>query len=206
MSAFSVVEQFEAAVAEYTGARHVVAVDRCRNALFLCCLRLRVSRVTLPARTYISTPAYVLHAGGSVAFEDYQWSGAYWLDPYPIVDAARRFRRGMFHELHAHHPRGAIYVGVSFQYKKPLKIGRGGAILTDDEDAAAWFRRARHDGRTGGVRFADDVIPEPGWGFDMAPEAAARGLSLLEALPDSPLDCDDVDPDLRECAAFREQA
>lgn len=191
--AFRVVEMFEEAMAEYAGARYGVAMESCSMALHLSCVYRRVSTVELPARTYISVPAAVIHAGGDVVFRDIEWTGAYRLEPYDITDSALRMRRGMFD--------GGLYC-VSFHARKLLPIGRGGMVLTDDPDAVAWLKRARFDGRDGSVPFLQDPVAMMGWNAYMTPEQAARGLQLLEALPDAPADLTPTYPDLRTLPAF----
>jgi len=193
--AFSVVELFESAMAEFAGARYGVAVDSCTSAIFLSCMHEGVagSPVRLPARTYISVPAAIIHAGGTVRFNDFAWSGAYPLDPFPIVDGALRMRRGMY--------LGGLHC-VSFHMRKHLRIGRGGMVLTDDADAAAWLRKARFDGRDGSVPFIHDAVEMLGWNAYMLPEQAARGLQLLESLPDDLPDLTPDYPDLRRLPVF----
>jgi dTDP-4-amino-4,6-dideoxygalactose transaminase len=195
--AFRVVEMFEEAVAEFAGSRYGVAVDSCTTALFLSCLRSGAAgiEVTIPARTYISVPNAIIHAGGRVRFEDVVWTGAYLLRPLEIVDGALRMRRGMY--------AGGLHC-VSFHARKHIKIGRGGMVLTDDVDAAAWLRRMRFDGRDGSVPFLrDQGITEHGFNAYLTPEQAARGLQLLEAHPDDAPDLDLAYPDLRGLPAFR---
>lgn len=193
--AFRVVEMFEEALAEFAGSRTAVAVDSCTTALFLSMQYVGVKdrEVILPARTYISVPAAVIHAGGRVRFDDYSWRGLYFLRPLNIVDGALRMRPDMYE--------GGFHC-LSFHARKHLKIGRGGAILTDDLDAAAWFRRARFDGRDGSVPFMSDPVDMVGWNAYMTPEQAARGLQLLEALPPDLPDLTPVYPDLRTLPAF----
>jgi dTDP-4-amino-4,6-dideoxygalactose transaminase len=193
--AFAVVAEFERQVAAFAGAKHGIAVDSCTSALFLSMKYSGIGEVVVPAQTYISVPMSVLHAGGSVCFQDFSWSGAYQLEPAPIWDSAKRFRRGMYE--------GGLYC-VSFHIRKLLGIGRGGMVLTDDERAAAWLRRARFDGRNGDVPFMQDKVEQLGWNCYMLPEQAARGLQLLEGLRSDALpDLYDPYPDLREMPIFK---
>ena len=202
-NAYAVVDMFERRVAAFAGAPFAVATDSCTSALLLCCRYLQAGEVVLPARTYASVPMAILHAGGRVRFVDRPWSGQYQLDPLPVWDAAKRFRRGMFSELPAD-PSSWRYQCLSFHIKKPLPIGRGGMILTDNRQAADWFRMARRDGRsdTGGGVWAEVV----GHNAYLTPEQAARGLMLMDVMPPGGLpDHDELGgyPDLREMPAFR---
>ncbi len=175
MNAFEIVRQFEKRMAEYTEAPFGVAVDCCTNALFLCCKYLQVEEVTLPSKTYVSVPNSVIHAGGKVKFEDYEWNGTYQLKPYPIIDAAKRLTKGMYES--------GNYMCLSFHGRKHLNIGRGGMILTDDLDAVQWFKQARFDGRHE-IALEKDNFEMLGWNYYMTPEQAARGLNLMMFLPE----------------------
>lgn len=193
---YEVVWEFERQVAAFAGSKYGVATDSCTSAIFLCCKYLKVEEVVLPSRTYISVPAAVIHAGGRVAFKNIQWTGLYRLHPYPISDSALRFRRGM-------------YVGgfhcVSFQMKKLLPIGRGGMILTDDDEAVEWLRKARANGRDTSVPYSEDLVDVLGWNMAMTPEQAARGLQLLESVSDHLQDQHQNYPDLRRMPVFAEE-
>jgi len=134
---YKIVKMFEETVADYTGARYGIATDNCTDALLLCCEYLDVAEVTIPSRTYLSVPQSILHAGGSLKFRDYRWKGTYQLEPYPIYDAAKRLTSGMYIP-------GSLMC-LSFHIKKHLKIGKGGMILTDSEDADRWLRKCRYE-------------------------------------------------------------
>lgn len=208
MNAYGVVAEFERRVAEFAGARFGVAVDCCSNAIFLCLQYAqwrgwatdygrREAAVTLPARTYVSVPMACVHAGYRVRFEDYDWRGVYKLAPLEITDGAKRFRRGMY--------RGGLHC-LSFHAKKHLPIGRGGMVLTDDEPAAKWLRKARYDGRDG-KPYADELVDMLGWHAYMTPEQAARGLALLDVMPSDQMpDLTEDYPDLRKMPVFMDGA
>jgi hypothetical protein len=68
---------------------------------------------------------------------------------------------------------------LSFQAGKILGASQGGAILHDDEQADAWLRRARFDGRGEGVPAAEDVFQFPAWHCYMSPDTAAQLLWRL---------------------------
>lgn len=195
---FQVVRDFEAALAEFCGSRFACAVDTGTAALFLCCRYLRVGEVLLPKRTYLSVANSVIHAGGRVTFIDQEWQGEYSLDPYPIIDSACRFRRGM------HQP--DTYRCLSFQNRKHLKMGRGGAILSDDPEADRWFRLARFHGRHERP-LLDDQPEFVGWHAYMEPERAARGLYLLSQFgDDQPPDLSFDYPDLSRHEMYHEHS
>jgi dTDP-4-amino-4,6-dideoxygalactose transaminase len=176
-----VVDIFERKVAEFAGAKYGVSVDCCTHGVFLSLKYLKAhGLVEIPRHTYQSIPMYIRHAGCQPTFRDEQWSGMYQLRPYPVWDAATRWRRGMY--------QGGFHV-VSFQIKKRVPIGRGGMILTDDADAYHWLCQARYDGRDMAVSQWDDDADICGWHMYMTPEDAARGILLMDQVPEDTPDC-----------------
>jgi dTDP-4-amino-4,6-dideoxygalactose transaminase len=185
---YKIVQMFEEEIAHYTGSKYAVSVDSCTNALFLCCKYLEVKEVTIPKRTYLSVPMAVIHAGGTPVFKDVQWSGIYQLNPYPIIDAAKRFTSGMYVKN--------SFMCLSFHIKKHLKIGKGGMILTDDPVAVEWFKKARYEGRSAKMYHEDD-IDSLGWNMYMTPQQAAHGLALMQNIVEH-------NPDLPEGNGYRD--
>lgn len=177
MNSYEIVDSFEKRVAEYVGSKYAVAVDSCTNALFLSCFYLNVKKVKIPKRTYVSVPCSIIHAGGSVEFADEDWieKGYYQLDPYPIYDAAHFFEKNMYEEVRGV---GNSYFCISFSATKIINIGKGGMILTDDESAVRWFKKARYCGRNS-KPLMEDNFEMLGWNMYMTPEQAARGLLLM---------------------------
>ncbi len=94
---------------------------------------------------------------------------------------------------------------MSFHIKKHLKIGKGGVILTDNKEAADWFKRARYEGR-GEVMYHEDEIDINGWNMYMSPEQAARGLMLMQNYPEHNEDLPEYPEyrDLREFPLFKD--
>lgn len=185
---------FEEEVAEYTGAPYAISIDSCTNALFLCCHYLRVNKVTIPKHTYLSVPQSIIHAGGTVQFEDLQWKGIYQLKPYPIYDAAKRFTSNLYLQ--------GTYMCLSFHIKKHLKIGKGGMILCDNQAAAEWFKKARYEGRNEKMLSLDN-INSMGWNMYMTPLEAAMGLMLMQNIQESNNDLDETYPDLTQFDLFK---
>ena len=137
---YNIVSMFEDEVAKYTGAPYAVSVDSCTNALFLCLkwiFEIKIQPnwshwvvrqpVVIPRRTYLSVPQSILHAGFKPVLEEIQWQGEYQLKPYPVWDSAKRFTSNMY--------RSGQMQCLSFHIKKHLKLGKGGMILTDNEEA-----------------------------------------------------------------------
>lgn len=171
-----ITEEFESKLGDYTGAPFVVTVDNCSNALFLSLYYEKVNGkdITIPCRTYPSVPCEIIHAGGNVLFESVQTNtikGAYQLKPTKVWDSALRFTHNMYI------PNTHMCVSFTGPYKH-LKLGKGGAILTDDYHAYMWFKRARFSGRRE-CSYHEDYFDMLGWNFYMMPEIAARGLLLL---------------------------
>lgn len=175
---YKIVNEFEKCVAEFAGSKYAVALDSCTNAIFLCCKYLNVKNVTLPSKTYVSVPCSVINAGGVVKFENYDWyeKRYYKLKPYPIIDGAQIFKKNMYIPEH--------YFCISFSATKKINIGKGGMILTDDEKAVNWLKRARYCGRREKPLLEDD-FDMIGWNMYMTPEQAARGLLLMSFVVDN---------------------
>lgn len=200
MNPHNVTVDFERALCDYTGAPYAVATTSCTMALLLACSYLlrdhKGKVIEIPKRTYVGVPMSIFHAGGRPTFRDEQWSGAYQLSPLPVWDCARRFTGGMYVP--------GQFQCVSFHAAKILGDTQGGAILHDDIDADAWFRRARFDGRTQGVVPCEDTFHMIGWHAYLSPDVAARLLFKLSVLPahNDDLPWDDY-PDLSVAPVFQ---
>jgi dTDP-4-amino-4,6-dideoxygalactose transaminase len=73
---YKITEDFEKALADYTGAPYVVTLDNMSNALFLALYyeknvkkSITSDKITIPCRTYPSVPCEIIHAGLKVDFE-----------------------------------------------------------------------------------------------------------------------------------------
>ncbi|MHA1948294.1 MAG: DegT/DnrJ/EryC1/StrS family aminotransferase [Candidatus Thorarchaeota archaeon] len=190
MNPYNIVDEFEKSIADYSGSKYAIAVDNCTNAIFLCCKYLNAKEITIPSKTYMSVPCAIINSGCRVKFENKDWSGCYYLDPYPIVDGANRFSRNMYIK--------DSYHCISFSGNKPIKIGKGGMILTNDSKANEWFRLARYMGRNP-VNHKKDTYQMVGWNMYMTPEQAARGLSLMLNVNDS---YDNIKSDYQDLSSY----
>ena len=173
-----VIDIFEKKVAKFAGSKFAIAVDCCSNGIFLSLKYLKAKgTITIPSKTYVSVPMQIIHAGCKVNFENIKWSGIYQLKPFPVYDGAVRWTKNM-------------YVGnealqiVSFQLKKRIPIGKGGMILTNSEAAYKWLKKASYDGRDLSVYYPDDDFDILGWHMYMTPEDAARGIILMDQIPE----------------------
>jgi len=185
---WDVVIMFENKVAEFAGCKYAVSVDCCSHGLFLALkyvkdyLKTNVKEITIPKRTYISVPMQIKHAGFDVKFEDVAWNGVYQLKPFSIWDGAIRWTKDMF--VTKDNSVKTIQV-VSFQFKKRIAIGKDGMILTNDEEAAKILRLMRYDGRDMSLPFDHpEHVKCMGYHMYMTPEDAARGIILMDAMPE----------------------
>ena len=173
---YKITEEFEKALADYTGAPYVVTVDNASNALFLALMyeNVKGKEITIPSRTYPSVPCEKIHAGGKVKFskvDSKTIKGAYKLEPTNVWDSALRFTADMYIK--------SQHMCISFTGPfKHFKLSKGGAILTDNHEAYLWFKRARYSGRRE-CSYHDDNFDMIGWNFYMMPELATRGLLLM---------------------------
>lgn len=200
MDAYKIVRDFEKEIAIFTGAPFAVSVESCSAALFLSCLYCKVKdvgEVVIPKFTYPSVPASIINAGGRIAFEDINWhyNGWYKLLNTSIIDSAKNLSRNIYIANH--------FTCLSFHAHKLLPIGRGGMILTDDKKAAEWLKIARFDGRHE-CTLSKDELAMAGWNMYMTPEQAARGLELLQWIPDKNITPPDPYQDLSKYKFYTE--
>ena len=173
---YDITKEFERALGDYTGAPYVVTVDNQSNALFLALMyeNIKDQEITIPSRTYPSVPCEIIHAGGKVNFTPVKGKtikGAYQLEPTNVWDSALSFTADMYK------PGTHMCISFTGPYKH-FKLSKGGAILTDNEEAYFWFKRARYSGRRE-CSYHEDNFDMLGWNFYMMPELAARGLLLM---------------------------
>lgn len=175
---YKITEEFEKELCKYTGAPYAIALDSQSNAIFLSLYyeKIQGKEITIPSRTYPSVPCEIIHAGGKVNFiktEGRTLKGAYQLYPTKVWDSALRFTCDMYI------PNTHMCISFTGPYKH-LKLSKGGAILTDDESAYKWFKRARFSGRRE-CSYHEDSLDMLGWNFYMIPELATRGILLMNS-------------------------
>jgi dTDP-4-amino-4,6-dideoxygalactose transaminase len=178
---FKDINRFEVALAEFTGAPFAIMTDCCTHAIELCLRYDKITECSFTPYTYLSIPMTMHKLGIKYDYfpdslpHRQQWVGEYKFEATRIWDSARRLEQNMY--------RTGQMQCLSFGHTKPLHIGRGGAILLDDEAAYHAIIRMRYDGR--------DLNTSPwetqgtfrvGYHYKPTPEEAVQGLALLEGI------------------------
>ena len=175
---FDKILAFETALAEFTGAPYAIMTDCCTHAIELCLRYDQIRTCSFTPYTYLSIPM-TMHKLG-IRYEYYpdslphrqQWIGEYKFELTRIWDSARRLESNMY--------RAGQMQCLSFGHDKPLAIGRGGAILLDDESAYQALLRMRYDGRDLTIRpWIEQREFRVGYHYRPTIEEAQRGLELL---------------------------
>ncbi len=183
------IDLFEKKLSNYTGFKYAIATDCCTNAILLCCeakrhlnLLSRDKTLLIPKYTYMSVPMTLRNNGWKIQFISNKWEGKYMLGiNSTIYDAATDMHENMADEYkHDIQP----LVCISFQQKKRLSLGKGGAILTNNGSLYQLLKRLVYDGRnpyiadsTEITNFPNDIIC--GYHCYMEPDKAAKGILLL---------------------------
>ena len=205
---YDITAEFERKLCEYTGAPYAVAVDNQSNALFLALMYesskgLKDRILAIPKHTYPSVPCEIIHSGNFVNFidSDKMLTGEYQLQGSMVWDSALRFTSKMY--------RSGQMQCLSFTGPyKHLKLGKGGAILTDNTEAYKWLKKARFSGRSE-CSYHDDYFDMLGWNFYMLPEIAAKGVRDMQQfynLDGTPKDMPDLSlpyPDLSKFKIYQ---
>jgi dTDP-4-amino-4,6-dideoxygalactose transaminase len=167
------VTKFEIQIAEFFGSPYAVATDSCTHAIELCLRLLNPSKLVIPAHTYLSIPMTAMKLGIPFKWnEDSGWQKWYRLGDTGVIDAATFWKKDGYIPF--------SYMCLSFQHKKHLSLGRGGAILTDNIESADMLRKMVYDGRTRDKPWAEQDVEVLGYHYYMTPETAELGLSKLD--------------------------
>lgn len=170
---FDQILKFEQALAEFTGAPYAIMTDCCTHAIELCLRYDRVKRTRFTAFTYLSIPMTMHKLGIVYGLLNEEWTGEYHFSSTRIWDSARRLEKDMY--------RKGTMQCLSFGIGKPLTIGRGGAILLDDQQAYETILRQRYDGRDLTVSpWQDQKVFNVGYHYKPTIEEAKLGLVQLE--------------------------
>lgn len=200
---------FEQKLCDYTGFKYAVTVDCCTNAILISLEALRLKgkinkeiELDIPFRTYMSVPMTLKHNGWKISFIENKWEKKYQIGNTSIYDSATDFHQDMSLDYS-----DDVFVCVSFQQKKRLSLGRGGAILFNDIKYLEILRRLRHDGRNSKMCDKDEIEYNLqdiliGYHCYLEPDKAAKGILIMNQhqlmlKPYSPATYKDY-PDLRK--------
>lgn len=200
------IEEFEAALAEYVGAKYAVAVSSGTAALHLAYLAARADRVVTSPLTFVATANAALLAGASVGFKDVDpvtgnvafpsglmalGNGRLVLVPVHYAGRAAQIPAGLVIE-DACHALGAVdYDGCSrvgscahslatcfsFHAVKSVACGEGGAVTTNDEGFAGEVLSLRSHGRD-----KSGQMVALGFNYRITDMQCALGISQLRRL------------------------
>lgn len=172
------VEEFENLIARYFNAPYGIAVDCCTHAIELCLRYTKPKFVSSPKHTYLSVPMTFEKLSLDWEFVDDYWTGYYHIRGTNIIDAATLWKQNSYVNGH--------FMCVSFQFKKHLKLGRGGMILLDDHEAYKQLSKMRYDGRENNLPWAEQDIDTFGYHYYMTPETAELGIQKFQEVKDIP--------------------
>ena len=97
------------------------------------------------------------------------------------------------------------YMCLSFQYKKHLSLGRGGAILLQNKEDYDILKKMYYDGRSPNQPWMEQDIDTIGYHYYMTPEIAILGLDKLHnAISNIPKKWNYTNyPDLTQMSVFK---
>jgi hypothetical protein len=122
---FNIVKEFEEKISEFFGSKYAVAVDSCTHGIELCLRYKNIKSISVPKRTYLSIPFLANKLNIELNWKDENWKDYYYITNN-IIDAAVLWKRNSYIN--------DTYMCISFQYQKHLSLGRGGVILTNNEN------------------------------------------------------------------------
>jgi hypothetical protein len=194
---FKVVEDFENQLAAFFNAPYAIAVDGCTHAIELCLRYTGATKITVPKHTYLSIPFLSNKLNIDMEWKDEDWSNYYYLTEN-VIDAAVLWKRDSYVPN--------TFMNISFQFKKHLKLGRGGVILCDNEEAAIELKKMSYDGRLPSIPWRNQDIETVGYHYYMTPETAQLGIDLLpKAIVTEPVKWVLNDwPDLTKLTVFKD--
>tara|TARA_R100000030_G_scaffold73317_1_gene56616 strand:+ start:3830 stop:4420 length:591 start_codon:yes stop_codon:yes gene_type:complete len=194
---FEVVKEFENKIAEFFGSPYAVAVDCCTHGIELCLRYKEIKKMIVPVHTYISVPLLSKKLNIELEWKEEEWQDFYYIGGTNIIDAAVLWKKNSYIN--------DTFMCVSFQFRKHLSLGRGGAILCDNLEDYNILKRMSYDGRIPDIPWAEQNISTMGYHYYMTPETAKQGLEKLpDAINTEPKIWTLTDwPDLRKMEIFK---
>jgi dTDP-4-amino-4,6-dideoxygalactose transaminase len=193
---FETVKEFENEIAKFYNAPYAIATDSCTHGVELCLRYFEAKEINVPKRTYLSIPFLAHKLNIKLNWKDENWTDYYYLTNN-IIDAAVLWKEGSYIP--------GTFMSVSFQYQKHLSLGRGGIILTDNQEVAIQLKKMSYDGRNPDKLWRDQNINTIGYHYYMTPETAQLGLNKLpKAIETTPKQWTVKDwPDLTQMDIFK---
>ena len=171
--------EFEKALAKYAGAPYAIMTDCCTHAIEMCMRYDRVRGLKMTPFTYLSIPMTMHKLGISYDYTDKSWIGEYQFIGTRIWDSARLLKQDMY--------RPGQLQCLSFGHGKPLEIGRGGAVLTDDLEVYNTLKHQCYDGRNLSISpWEDQKTFKVGYHYKPTIEEAVIGLEKLSLVDQTP--------------------
>jgi len=166
-------------IAEFYGAPYAVATDCCTHAIELSLRHTGADLISVPTHTYISVPFTAEKLNIKYVWSDLLWEYYYYITNN-IIDAAVLWQRNSYIPK--------TYMCLSFQFKKHLSLGRGGAILCESKKDYIALKKLSYDGRLPDLPWAEQNIDSMGFHYYMTPETAQQGIEKLpEAIETIPI-------------------
>ena len=178
---FQTLFDFESALAEFTGAPYAVVTDGCTHAIELCFRLDRITYTEFTAFTYISIPQLMreLNVRYKMKTDYWNFQGEYSFGYTNIWDSARLLKPGMY--------RQGMKQCLSFGHGKPLQLGKGGAILLDNEWEYRELSKMRSDGRDLRISpWQDQKTFGEGYHYCPTLETCALGIEKLPSVDPIP--------------------
>jgi len=175
---FEYIEKFETKISEFYNSPYAVATDCCTHAIELCLRYKKYNNITIPNHTYISIPFTLEKLGLKWNFKYEEWDNYYYLNGTDIIDAAVYWKESGYIEN--------TFMCLSFQYKKHLSLGRGGAILLQNKKDYDILKKMSYDGRILNTPWMTQDITTIGYHYYMTPETAITGLEKIPEVKNIP--------------------
>jgi len=169
---FDKIKEFENKIAEFYGSPYAVAVDCCTHGVELCLRYIGADKLIVPKRTYLSIPFLSNKLNIPLEWKNENWKDYYEIGDTGIYDAAVLWKENSYIPN--------TFMCLSFQFQKHLSLGRGGMILTDNEEAKDELKKMSYDGRLPDEPWREQNISTTGYHYYMTPEVAQNGINKLE--------------------------
>lgn len=178
MADWNTIVEFENTIAEFFGSKYAVSVDCCTHAVELSLRMTKANQVSCPTQTYLSIPMTFMKLGLEWKFRNEEWQDYYYIGNSNVIDAAVLWKENSYIP--------GTLTCISFQFKKHLKLGRGGMILLDNLSDFKKLKEMSYDGRSGERSWPEQTIEQLGYHYYMTPETAELGLKKFKEVKDVP--------------------